>query len=356
MMKNILITLFLILKLFPVRAQEKNVWTAFWNKNNTLVGYKDSKGVVRIKPKFNGYFAAQRFEHIMAVSQTIRQKWVSYYLTKSGRIVGRDSTINFDNSPDCEHEGFIRFKASKSDLVGMFNKDGNVKIPAEYNALSRAVNGMIIALKGAKKVAGGDEHYFFDGGNTMLIDTTNQVLIENFSSENNLNFYSLEKSALPSTNPIRKSFLAKDGQFYSFIDFEKEFKHWLINDFLTDLTIERIQKNVLFHNTRKHIPTHLSKTTQRNLQRKYQYFKAELQLLSKPEMEYEILMDALRSFDYPNKTLDKYFDHCGNGKTWLYPTMEVVFTHHEKGVITQNFIRFLKTDNGYQLLMSTDWD
>jgi len=151
MTKAILITLLLTLKMFPVKAQEKNVWTAFWNKNNTLVGYKDSKGVMRIKPKYNGYFAAQRFEHIMAVSQTIHQKWNSYYLTKSGRIVGRDSTINFDNSPDCEHEGFIRFKAHKSDLVGMFNKDGNVKIPAEYNVLSRSVNGMIMALKGAKK-------------------------------------------------------------------------------------------------------------------------------------------------------------------------------------------------------------
>lgn len=354
MTKAILITLLLTLKMFPVKAQEKNVWTAFWNKNSTLVGYKDSKGVVRIKPKFNGYFVAQRFEHIMAVSQTIHQKWTSYYLTKSGRIVGRDSTINFDNAPDCEHEGFIRFKAPKSDLVGMFNKDGNVKIPAEYNALSRSVNGMIMALKGAKK-AGDDEHYFFDGGITMLIDTTNQVLIENFSSEKYLNFYSLEKSALPSTNPIRKSFLAKDGQYYSFIDFEKEFKHWLINEFLIDLTTEKLQKNILFHNTRKHTPTHLSKTTERKLQQKYQYFKAELQLLLKPEIKYEILVDGLHSFDYSDKALDKYFDHCGNGKTWLYPTMEVVFTHHEKGVISQNFIRFLKTDNGYQLLMSQDY-
>ena len=72
-------------------------------------------------------------------------------------------------------------------------------------------------------------------------------------------------------------------------------------------------------------------------------------------MEYQVLVDALLSFDYSNKAFEKYFDHCGNGKTWIYPTMEVVFTHHEKGVISQNFIRFLKTDNGYQLLMSQDW-
>lgn len=355
MMKNILITLFLTPKLFLVKAQEKDVWSAFRNKDNTLVGYKDSRGMVRIKPKFNGYFAAQRFEHIMVVSQTIRQKWVSYHLTKSGRVVGRDSTISFDNSPDCENEGFIRFKVPKSDLVGMFNKDGNVKIPAEYNALSRSVNGMIMALKGAKKV-GDDEHYFFDGGHTMLIDTTNQVLIENFSSENNLNFYSLEKSASPSTNPIRKSFLAKDGQYYSFIDFEKEFKHWLINEFLIDLTIDKLQKNTFHTSAVKRLPTQLSKITQRKIQQKYQYFKAELQLLLKTETEYQIFVDALSRLGYSNKAFDKYFDNCGNGKAWLYPTMEVVFTHHEKGVISQNFIKFLKTDIGYQLLMSSDWD
>ncbi|MEI9958494.1 MAG: WG repeat-containing protein [Ferruginibacter sp.] len=35
--------------------------------------------------------------------------------------------------------------------MGLFNKNGDIVVPAEYNDITRVRNGMIIALKGAEK-------------------------------------------------------------------------------------------------------------------------------------------------------------------------------------------------------------
>src|SRR5690606_42056116 len=62
---------------------------------------------------------------------------------KTGRKVGNDSLYYFDNVPDCESEGFIRFYDQANDLVGMLNSEGEIQIPAIYNGLGRVKNGMI---------------------------------------------------------------------------------------------------------------------------------------------------------------------------------------------------------------------
>ncbi|WHT39712.1 hypothetical protein QNH98_03240 [Myroides sp. mNGS23_01] len=90
----------------------------------------------------------------MAVSEEVGESWKNYYLTKEGRSVGVDSLYIFDNGSDCESEGFIRFRDSKTDQAGMFNSKGDIAIPAVYNDLTRVRNGMIIGLKGAEKNIG----------------------------------------------------------------------------------------------------------------------------------------------------------------------------------------------------------
>ena len=78
-------------------GQSNDAWNSFWNKDKTLIGYKDKNGVVKIEPKFTGFTNAGKFENIIAVAEEINDKWKSYYLTKQGRIVGIDSLHIFDN-------------------------------------------------------------------------------------------------------------------------------------------------------------------------------------------------------------------------------------------------------------------
>ncbi|WJS96283.1 hypothetical protein NYQ10_07425 [Flavobacterium johnsoniae] len=136
---------------FSSFAQNNDIWTSFPNKDTTLIGFKNKNGVVKIEPKFSGFTTARKFENIIAVTEEKNGKWESYYLTKAGKIVGRDSLFVFDNSPDCENEGFIRFTDRKTDKMGIFNAEGKIAIPAEYSNLTKVKNGIFIGLKDAKK-------------------------------------------------------------------------------------------------------------------------------------------------------------------------------------------------------------
>ena len=135
----------------------------------------------------------------------------------TGKSVEEDSIYIFDNAPDSENEGFVRFRDYKTDKAGIFNKNREIAVPAEYSDLTIVRNGMIIALKGAEREyhENGD-FYKWKGGQELLIDTLNNILIEDFPLTYNLNFYSVEISQTPHSDSTRKSFLAKDGTYYSF--------------------------------------------------------------------------------------------------------------------------------------------
>jgi hypothetical protein len=203
-----------------------NVWVSFEDKDTRLIGYKD-KDEIKIEPKFT-YVSSNRFDNIIAVEEKVNGKWKKYYLTKAGKIVGRDSLYFADKRYDCESEGFIRFKDHKTKKMGMFNRNGDVVIPAKNELLTRAKNGMIITWNNTKK---------HNRWKSTVVDTLNNVLINNFDGNNTtLDFFSIEKSKTPSSDTIRKSFLATDGNYYSFINYEKEFKQWLVYSLLPNVT------------------------------------------------------------------------------------------------------------------------
>ena len=82
-------------------GQSKDIWTSFWNKDSSFIGFKDSNGVVRIAPKFQAFTSEIKFEDIIIVTEDSNEKRNSYYyLTKSGRMLGKDSVYRFDNGPD----------------------------------------------------------------------------------------------------------------------------------------------------------------------------------------------------------------------------------------------------------------
>lgn len=346
--------LFLTLTGLCVSGQSSDVWTSFYNSDTTLKGYKDKNGVVKIEPKFTFFTSALKFENIIAAFEEKDGKSCSYYLTKQGRIAGRDSLYFFDNGADCESEGFIRFCDRKTDKTGIFNKHGEIVVPAFYNHLSRVMNGLIIAVKGAeKKYAEGGEHYSWVNGHESLIDTSNNVLIDNFQYNSNLNLFLLKKSPKILTDPIRKSFLAKDGSYYSFVDFNKEFSQWINKELQNNLTIGKLMA-LSYDTITWDTPDGWTKSPKDKLIKdNFSLIKNGLLEILQPKSKFVISMQGLNSLMFKGEELEKYFDNCGQPKDWVYPVMSIIISHGDKKKLSQNHFDFLRTDNGYKLICLT---
>ena len=349
-MKQVIMTYLFILTSSILYGQNSETWTAFYNKDSTLIGFKDKTSIVRIEPKFQYWTSAKKFDHIIAVTD---ENYKSYYSTKSGRIIGKDSLHIFDNTPDCESEGFIRFKDYKTDKVGMFNRNGDVVIPAEYNDLTRVINGMAVGLKNAQKETDG-EHYRFIGGNFMLIDTTNIVLIDSFKYDVNLNFYSLEVSNNLKTNENRQIIKTKNGVYFSFIHYEKEFKSWLNSALLENFTKENLINSsfneICFwdkHNgwTKESKESYLTQN--------FELIKSRLGQLKDKNCNFEFFRESLNPLIYDTSEFEKYYDNCGEPKDWKYPIMNIVISHGNRKHLKQDHFEFLRTDNGFKLISLT---
>jgi len=379
-------------------GKDRDTWYRFFVGDNDscleIAGFKDKNGVTRFDVNdwlkngvtrigvYNLLFHTDKFDDIIIAH--------GYYLTKTGKKVGKDS-VTYDLSPECCHnlncesEGFIVFWDEKHDREGMFNCNGDVVIPAEYNVLKRVQNGMIVARKDAvrKRVAdrkvkidstgnyeiistfedcGGDGEYemcFWQGGKWLLIDTLNNILIEDLGMEypdvNNLNLFSVKKTE--KTHPdtaIRRSFPAKAGGYYSFISHEKELMYWLKRDLLKNLTVEKlitatydsIRYESSFDRLSKIIGNKRSFVTANFASLK----KALMDILNPelkidiPSVEFEISFDGV----YDEFRLKpEYYDNCGNHKYWIYPAMKIKIEYKD---YKRNEFTFLRTDNGYKLV------
>lgn len=340
---------------FSSFGQDNKPWVAFWNKDTTLVGFKDSRDIVKIEPKFSGFIVASKFDGIIGVTEPVNEKWLNYYLTKSGKIVGRDSMFVYDNSADCESEGFIRFKDAKTDKVGVFNSNGNIVIPADYSALTSVRNGMVIGLKGAtKKEFGkesGDSHFSWVGGKEVLIDTLNHMLIEDFKSEGNLNFFSLLVSDQPNEDPVRRNFKNTQGKYYSFIDFGREFDAWLKTSLLKNFTKERLleatYKELTFWKEEDGWKTEDKLSF---INRNFELIKAKFLAIKRPDCKYDIFDEGLNKFIYESEEYERFFDNCRAPKEWMYPLKNVVISHTKGNDLLQDHFSFLRTEEGYKLI------
>ncbi len=349
-MKLSLLSCLMLLTTFSSSGQKTDTWTAFWNNDTTLFGYKDKKGIVKIQPKFNGLTIANKFDDIIAAEEKTSTGQVSYYLTKSGRIIGRDSLHFYDNGADCESEGFIRFHDRKTDKVGMFNRDGNIGIPAEYNELAPVRNGMIVAIKGAVKKTSG-EHYFWKGGSDVLIDTNNQVLINDFKYFNELDFYSVIISTQPSEDTLRINFKGTNGMYYSFIVFEKEFRSWLKTSLL-----DHFSKNQLLACTYDTITfwrgsdKWVSESKFTFLNRNFELLREILLDLNSKDRNYTIFSETLSPYMFIPSECGQYYNNCFESKSWQYPVENIVISYTDNKSIVQNQLEFLRTTEGYKLI------
>lgn len=337
-------------------AQQDDTWIAFWNNDTTLIGFKDQSGKVRIEPKFvSAFMSADHFDHIIAAIEEKHGIKQSYYLTKEGKVVGRDSLHVLDFTPDCESEGFIRFREKKTENVGMFNRKGEVVIPAEYNELSNVRNGLIIALKGATKDFwdkdnhSGCNHFNWKNGRQLLLDTNHNILIEDFVHENPLNLFSLAVTNTPHPDTTRKNFRAIDGRFYSFIDFEKEFRNWFLVNLLNDFTKEKLETVSFLQEG--YWSKEESRTTVRGkefLGKNFELISSRLLALKTKGSDYYIFDGFLSAFE--SNIFPSYYNNCGEVKEWIYPVKSIVINYGKGLDLRQDHFDFLRTEEGYKLI------
>jgi hypothetical protein len=356
-MKNLILIISLLLTGHFSNAQTNERWTCFWDKDSTKTGFKNSNGQVMIEPKFEGFIVAKEFDKIISVMDEVNGEYETYYYNQAGKKFGIDSVYFFDNTPDCESEGFIRFNDKKTDLVGMFDQHGEISIPAEYNALYKVQNGMVWALKNAEKEyveehhESGCNHFSWKGGQVLLISPTNQILIENFKDDGKIDFFSLEINQKSSTETNKVSFEGTNNKFYHFTDMEKDFKLWLETTLIPNLDKQKLiafsMDSITFW---KDGWTSLPNTVFMEV-----YFESVhriLETIPNSKSDYFVFIDGLNPFMYTTNTYDQYFNMCGEAYREKYPVMRLIINHKNELDLNQDLFDFLKTDKGYRLINS----
>lgn len=226
-----------------LRMEEEDLWTSYWEEDTKLIGFKDSKGNIKIPSKFvGGGTIAHKFKNIMAVVEQMNDHlYDQYYLLKDGRQVGRDSIFLWDNTPDCESEGKIRFHVEKTDKIGFFGKNGEIVIPAVYNYALPFRNGLTVAIKGAEKICwdgtpyrqnNSCEHWRWKGGDNVLINEANETLIKGFDYTRSLDLSTIKISEKPFESSSREFFKGTNGKYYSFVNMKRDFQNWFDAVFL----------------------------------------------------------------------------------------------------------------------------
>lgn len=103
---------------------QSDTWFVFEQEGQTeAYGYKDKTGKVTVEPIACLIAPPSRFDDIIAVNG----EQGFYYLTKAGKKITLGPRI-FDNAPDCENEGTIRFTnfTNGNDNNGLLNKNGDI--------------------------------------------------------------------------------------------------------------------------------------------------------------------------------------------------------------------------------------
>jgi len=333
-------------------SQDKDVWNSYIDVNTGLYGFKDKTGNIKVEPKYLGFMIADKFLDITAVMEEDNS---SYYLTKSGNHIGKDSVFIFDNGFECESEGYIRFRDPKTQKVGIFNASGKVIIPAEFEVLTKMINGLAIGLKGAHKYYPNndttDEHWGWDGGTFYLIDSSNNILVNDFPYGSNLDFHSLGIEENPSQDISRESFLGINGKFYTFINNEKLFDNWFHKDFLTHLSKEDIIKNSFPIMILWSEDQWISKNSKDFIVSNYDLIKLKLSEIQNGYEDYFFTFEEyLIVTEETTSTFEKYLDNCGLLKFTQFPAFLVLINHKVEDDISQDSFEFFKTEDGFKLI------
>lgn len=346
-----LLTLLILAAMVSACGQSEPL-TAFYGPD-TLIGFKDSRGNIKITPRFGGFTSARRLDKIAAVMDMRDNNFDTFYLLRDGREVARDSVYMVDLTFDCESEGYIRFTRNDGNM-GLLDSNGKVAVPADYNIISRVVNGVVAALKGAEKDYwdkhdhDGCNHFSWKGGSWYLINTRNEVLIEEFKGNLRLDYSTLKISDAPSADPVRISFKGTNGKYYSFVDHEQQFREYL-DKLLKDsekITLDAFPK--IFVTTKLATSETGSKSY---LSKNMKAISAALKSIPK-NPETNMTFDPW--LPVPDEALprfSKYLDNCGDPMLYRYPVVCLWAKQEPNGeLIGQDNFYFIKDNGSYRLL------
>ncbi len=349
-------------------AEQSQPWQRFHDEKSELYGFRDLDHQVKITPKFI-MVDAYEFNNIIAVIEQVgKEGYQSYYLLKNGKKIGIENLYMHGNYLDCECEGKIRFRDKRLDKVGFFDKNGQVVIPAVYSDAEPFRNNMAMVLMGAQRLCPDGEKYSFkkrncehfqwDGGRSYVINTKNEILINDFNHTRDIDWFSLEITEKEKDNPLRETFKGTNGEYYSFINFKKEFTQWLVSLFFPADDVDSLKANtfekIIFWDDDKKLWSEVGKDLffKKNSQAILKIIKG----LKSSTLKFEIHNNPLgvRISSFANDLKSKYYDSCGNYKNWIHPLFDLVITHHSKKegkkFLYQDIFKFLKTDNGYKLM------
>ena len=261
-MKNLVQLIFVLFSVFCFSQEDTN-WYGFYNSDSTKIGYKDSRGNVKIEPKFELAMTNFKiFKDVVIVWEYApNYSGEKYYLNKLGNKFGKDSIYVFDFSFAEESEGKIKFRDYKTDKVGFFDKNGKVVIPANYNDAGDFHNGLAMIIKnrvrkcwrednGKQPEYPNCEHWSWEG-KTMMINSKNQELFEipkqkDYSYSVDYTNFKLNENV---DSDVYTSYNGNDGNTYSFYSSEKDFKKWFETKFLTDFKTNRKILEKYFNNS-----------------------------------------------------------------------------------------------------------
>ena len=343
-------------------AQKTNNWYSYYNTKTDLYGFKDAKGKIKIPARFNALTRAWTFRNIIAVMDGNTNK--SYYLLKNGQKVAGDSLFVWDMSYDCEQEEKIRFHDEITDKVGFLGKDGKITIPAVYNDAQPFYNGLALVVYNGKRICADGkpfnkdscEHWSWDGP-TALINDRGVILADSIDvmTTENLNWYSLKKTAQPAGSALYTSFKAKNSGFYNFINYEKEFKSWFYRQFLLNLNQKTLSEYCFDEVTVKGLfkQTLRKSYTKSNFLKQFVLvLKTKMTAIKQRKLETVIFSEGLNLFIYHSKKYNAFYTDCGEPNTAKFPLFDVVTSHYnkKKQYDYQEHFSFLRTANGYRLI------
>ncbi|GEM_PF-1881959 len=345
-----------------VSAAADEPWVAF--TQNELIGFKDAQGAVKIAPTLSPMFTmARRFEHIIATGEETADGYRTFHLLRDGRQVAPDALYVFDNAPICESENSIRFRDRQRDRVGVLDGHGQVLIPAELSDATAMRNGMLVALKGATRHCADAgvtlqqcEHKGWSGGTEVLLDRHGRTLVERFDSSRAaaLDWFSMQASDQPASDPRRVSFKGVDGRYLSFVDIEKDFALWFKDEFLAHLDDASLKANsypqLWSGQGGEPLEDWKADPVDKALREHGAQLRARLQAL-RTSMNYGVRQDDM-GWPFDPERDPQYFDGCGDFAQWKTPKVSAM-EHWQQGSFEPGkhaSFDFIRTAQGYRLV------
>jgi len=369
MKKTILI---LLLSIATNLVAQDNTWYAYFAEDGFTRGFKNEQGEVMISPKFKGFTWAKKFKNIIAVMEDSYLE-SAYYLLKNGTKVGKDSLYIWDMAPDCESEGMIRFRDQKTDKVGFFDGNGKVVIPALYAEALPFYNGVAVVYDGERVCNDGtkydknnpcDHWLLSENTNTLLIDKSNNILIDDFKYNNLIDLYSIKKNDTTALS-YRLTQVGTNNNYYSFNNYEKQFEDWFFNDFIKDLKfavqaanielpeyrlLENTMLEIYFHDIKQATGKTHKIDAKKFIKDNSEYLAETFIGLQKEDADYFIGISGLDSMIWDEPLFEKYFNDCGESLEAKYPVLSIVSNYKSGENNYQEIFKFLKTDEGFKLI------